>query len=249
MGRPVTAPRTSGSTRRRASTGWAALFGAILIGGASFGSVAIADDAKKPVLVDRIAVRWSTTDRGVTNKPQVIFARELAFEARLEAMAGGEAPDAPLTERFIRSALNRHISEALLALLPLDSEPTAEEIAKRADSASTVLEARVGGIEKIAKALEIEGLSPDELAAIHRRSARASLYLDRMIAPQLEPTRQELVDLQASGTTPYTKEAFDKVEEKLRRWLLAQRLNDTLDSFFQKSRSKLVVTWAEPPSK
>lgn len=202
---------------------------------------------EKAVLVDRIVVRWSTTDRGVTNKPQVIFARELAFEARLEAMAGGEPPDAPITERYIRAALNRHISEALLSLLPVDTEPTAEDIARRADAAASVLEARVGGLEKIAKALELEGLSVDELAAIHRRSARASLYLDRMIAPQIEPTRQELVDLQASGTTPYTKEPFDKVEEKLRRWLLAQRLNDTLDAFFQKSRSKIVVTWAQPP--
>lgn len=215
---------------------------AVAVAPASF-----AEDKKKPVLVDRVAVRWSTTDRGVTTTPQIIFARELAFEARLEAMAGGEAPDAPLTERWIRQALNRHISEALLSLLPLDAEPTADDIAKRADAASTVLEARVGGIEKIAKALELEGLSVDELAAIHRRSARASLYLDRMIAPQIEPTRQELVDLQASATTPYTKEPFDKVEEKLRRWLLAQRLNDTLDSFFQKSRSKIVVTWAQPP--
>ena len=68
-----------------------------------------------------------------------------------------------------------------------------------------------------------------------------------MFAPQIEPTRQELVDLQASGTTPYTRDPFDKVEEKLRRWLLAQRLNDTLDAFFQKSRSKIVVTWAQPP--
>lgn len=209
--------------------------------------VAHAEDQKKAVLVDRIAVRWSSTDRGVTNTPQVIFARELAFEARLEAMAGGEPPDAAISERYLRAALNRHISEALLSLLPVDTEPTAEDIAKRADAAASVLEARVGGIEKIAKALELEGLSVDELAAIHRRSARASLYLDRMIAPQIEPTRQELVDLQASGTTPYTKEPFDKVEEKLRRWLLAQRLNDTLDAFFQKSRSKIVVTWAQPP--
>jgi hypothetical protein len=224
---------------------WVPLVAALGIAAAT--SVATAGDAKKPVLVDRIVVRWSTTDRGVTNKPQIIFARELAFEARLEAMAGGEPPDAAITERYLRAALNRHISESLLSLLPVDPEPSVEEIAKRADAASSVLEARVGGIEKIAKALDIEGLSVDELAAIHRRSARASFYLDRMIAPQIEPTRQELVDLQASGTTPYTKDPFDKVEEKLRRWLLAQRLNDTLDSFFQKSRSKIVVTWAEPP--
>jgi hypothetical protein len=199
-------------------------------------------------LVDRVVVRWSSTDRGLTNKPQIIFARELAFEARLEAMSGGEAPDAPLSERYIRAALNRHIAESLLSLLPIDPPPSPEEIATRASSAADVLEARVGGQAKLARALEIEGLSADELAAIERRSARASIYLDRMVAVQLEPTRQELVELHASGTTPYSKEPFDKVEDKLRRWAVSQRLNDALDSFFQRSRSKVVVTWAKPPS-
>jgi hypothetical protein len=205
-------------------------------------------EGPKAQLVDRVVVRWSSTERGLVNKPQVIFARELAFEARLEAMAGGEAPEAPLTERYIRAALNRHIAEGLLAMLPIDPAPKPEDIATRATAASDVLEGRVGGAAKIAKALEIEGLSEEELAAILRRSARASIYLDRMVAPQIEPTRQELLELQASGSTPYTKEPFDKVEDKLKRWLVAQRLNDALDTFFQKSRSKVVVTWAKPPA-
>jgi hypothetical protein len=223
---------------------------AVVVGVAVGGPAALADEKApeaKAELVDRVVVRWWSTDRGLTNKPQVIFARELAFEARLEAMSNGEAPDAPLTERYIRAALNRHVAEGLLALLPIDPPPSPEDIATRATAAADVLEGRVGGQEKIAKALGLEGLSDEELAAILRRSARASIYLDRMVAPQIEPTRQELVELQASGTTPYTKEPFDKVEEKLKRWLVAARLNDTLDTFFQRSRSKVVVTWAKSP--
>ena len=205
-----------------------------------------ADDkaAPAPQLVDRVIVRWTTTDKG-GQKPQIIFARELALETRLEAMSGGEAPDAPLTERYIRAALNRHIAESLLSMLPIDPVPTPEVIAQRATAAADVLQNRVGGPEKLAKALAIEGFSDEELAAILQRSARASLYLDRMVAPQVAPTKQELVELQASGTTPYTKEPFDKVEEKLRRWAISQRINDALDTFFQRTRSKVVITWAK----
>jgi hypothetical protein len=232
-------------TRRRLRA--RALSAAVAFFALALSPVALADDAAPPParLVDRIVVRWWSTDRDLTNRPQVIFERELAFEARLEAMAGGESPDAPLTERDIRAALNRHVAESLLAMLPIDPAPSPEEIAERASAASDVLEGRVGGAAKVERALEIEGLSDDELAAIMRRSARASFYLDRMIAPQVQPTRQELLDLQASGKTPYTKEPFDKVADKLARWLVAERLADTLDTFFQRSRSKLVVTWAK----
>ena len=224
-----------------------ALATAFVLGTAAFAPGASGDDAKKeasPSLVDRVVVRWWSTDRGLVSKPQIIFARELALEARLEAMAGGEAPDSVLTDRYIRAALNRHIAESVLSLLPVDPPPTPEVIAERAGVAGQILESRVGGSERLAKACAIEGFSEDELAGLLRRSARASLYLDRMVAPEVEPTKQELLELQASGTTPYTKDPFDKVEEKLRRWAIARRLNDALDTFFQRSRSKLVVTWA-----
>ncbi len=226
---------------RRALLRAGALAGLGLAFGIDFGADA---DEPPPVLVDRGVGRWWSTDRGLVPKPQIVFARELAFEARLEAMASGDAPDAPLTDRYIRAALNRHIAESVLSLLPVDPAPTPEVIAERAGVAGQILESRVGGAERLGKALAIEGISEDELAALFRRSARASLYLDRMVAPEVEPTRDELVELQASGTTPYTKEPFTKVEDKLRRWAIARRLNDALDTFFQRSRSKLIVTWA-----
>ncbi len=202
----------------------------------------------KVVLVDRVIARWQSNERGLGSQPHVIFARELAFEARLEAMALGEAPDAPITERHVRAALNRHIAESLLALLPIDPMPTPDVIGARATAAASVLEARVGGADKVAAAAKKEGISADEVAALLRRSARASLYLDRMVAPQLEPTRAELLELHASGTTPYSKEPFDKVEGELRRWELAQRLNDALDTFYQRTRSRIAVSWAKDAS-
>ncbi len=200
------------------------------------------------ILVDRVIARWTSSERGLTAEPHAVYARELAFEARLEAIASGEPPDVPLSERHIRAALNRHIAESLLALLPIDPKPTPEVIAARATAAATVLDARVGGADKVAAAAVKEGISSDEIAALLRRSARASLYLDRMVAPQLEPTRTELLELHASGTTPYSQEPFDKVESELRRWALAQRLNDALDTFYQRSRSRVVVSWAKDVS-
>ena len=236
------------SLARSAGLGFAIVF--------ALASVAFADPPKegapnadkahaKVVLVDRVVARWTSSERGLSAQPHAVYARALAFEARLEAIASGEAPDAPLTERHVRAALNRHIAESLLAFLPIDPKPTPEVIAARATAAAAVLEARVGGADKVAKAAAKEGISSDEIAALLRRSARASLYLDRMVAPQLEPTRTELLELHASGTTPYSKESFDKVENELRRWALAQRLNDALDTFYQRSRSRVVVSWAK----
>lgn len=207
---------------------------------------ALADgEAPRPVLVDRVVARWTSSEHGLDQQPHAIFARELAFEARLEAMAAGEPVESPVTERYVRAALNRHIAESLLALLPIDPAPSPQVIGERAAAAARVLEARVGGGDKVAIAARKEGVSSAEIDAIHRRSARASLYLDRMILPELAPTKTELLELLASGTTPYTKEPFEKVEDDLRRWATAKRLNDALDTFYQRSRSRVTLSFAK----
>ena len=204
-----------------------------------------AEGATKVVLVDRVVARWTSSEHGLDQNPHAIYGRELAFEARLEAMTAGEAPDAPITERYVRAALNRHIAESLLAFLPIDPAPTPEVIGERATAAARVLEARVGGSDKIAIAARHEGISSSEIDAMHRRSARASLYLDRMVLPELEPTKIELVELYGSGTTPYSKEPFENVESDLKRWAMAKRLNDALDTFYQRSRSRVTLTFAK----
>ncbi len=195
-------------------------------------------------LVDRVMGRWQVVEAGKPGKARPIFARELAFEARLEAMAAGDAPTGALTEPQVRAALARHVTESLLAELPLDPAPSPAKVGEQAARARRVLVARVGGEERLRAALERERLSTDELDAMLRRTARASLYLDRMVAPQVDPTELELRQLHATGQTPFSKARFEDIAAELRRWVVAQRLAEAVDAFYQRARSRVIITWA-----
>jgi hypothetical protein len=210
------------------------------------GGAARADDrgaGAKPILIDKVIARWRTVEQDSRGSGRVVFARELAFEARIEAMALGDAPDVKLADRHIRAALARHVTESLLEELALDPPATPGEIAERAKKARRALEARVGGEARLAAAREQERISLDELDSLLRRTARASLYLDRRVAPLLEPSDIELRDLHASGKTPFSGERFADVVDKLRRFVLAQRMSAAVDDFWQRARARIVITW------
>jgi len=213
------------------------------------GEIVLADDTgggTKPVLIDRVIARWRTVEQDSRGSGRLVFARELAFEARIEAMALGDPPDAKLADRHIRAALSRHVTESLLEELAFDPPATPADIAERAKKARRALEARVGGVERLSAARERERISAGELDALLRRTARASLYLDRMVAPLLDPSDIELRDMHASGKTPFSSERFADVVDKLRRWVLAQRMSVALDEFWQRARSRIVITWVAP---
>lgn len=207
----------------------------------------------RPILLDRVVVRWFAPETGGVARPQFIFERELAFEARIEAFADPDG-DAAYSDRHVRAALERHIAETLLASLPVTPEPeTPEEIAKRAgeiarraESARAVLEQRTGGREHLIAAAKAEGIGSDEIDALLRRQARASLYLDRMVAPMLEPSDPELRAIQRTGTTPFTSVPYEKAAPALKRWVIGQRLGQAITAFYQTARSRVSVTIVRP---
>jgi len=203
-----------------------------------------AEPPAAPVMLDRAVVRWHAPETGGPAKPQFIFERELAFEARLESLADPDPEPGPYHDRHVRAALERHVAETLLARMPILPPPGANELAARADVAREILEQRVHGRPKLAEAANAEGIGPDELEALFKRQARASLYLDRMIAPMLEPSELELRDLWRTGTTPFKDQPFDEVKKPLSRWYVGQRLMQALDAYFQNARSRVVLTVA-----
>ena len=201
----------------------------------------------RTILLDRVAVRWHAPETGGVEKPQFIFERQLAFEARIAALADPDVDAAPFTDRHIRAALDRHIAETLLANLPVLPAPTSDEVASRAESARAVLEQRVRGRDKLIAAAKAEGIGSDEIDALLRRQARASLYLDRMVAPMLAPSEPELRALLATpGATPYSGQPYDRVAPVLGRWVVAQRLGDAIAAYYQTARSRVVVTLVRP---
>ena len=197
-----------------------------------------------PVRLDRIVVRWHAPETGGVAKPQFIFERELAFEARIEALAdrSAEASSEAYAQRHVRAALDRHIAETLLAHLPVDRHAVPVDIAKRAKSARAVLEQRVQGPARLLAAAQAEGMSAEELANLLERQARASLYVDRMVAPMLDPNDPELREVYRSGVTPYEGQPFEKIAPLLRRWYIGLKLSQALEAYYQTARSRVRVT-------
>lgn len=197
------------------------------------------------VPLDRVVVRFYAPETGGAAAPRFVFERELAFEARLEALADPERGEtsAPYLDRHVRAALERHVSEELLSELPMDPEPSPADVARRAESAREVLEQRVGGRERLIAAAAAEGIDSGELDTVLRREARASLYLDRMVAPMLDPSEAELRELQRSGATPFRGRKFEEVAAALRKWYVAQRLSAALATYYQNARSRVEMAF------
>lgn len=196
-------------------------------------------------MLDRAVVRFHAPETGGPSSPQFVFERELAFEARIEALSDSAFVEAGRSylDRHVRAALERHVAEELLSRLPMDPEPLPGEIARRAEAAREVLEQRVGGRDKLIRAAASEGIDSGELDGLLRRQARASLYLDRMVAPMLDPSEAELRELFRSGATPFRGRKLDDVIEPLRKWYVGQRLSSALATFYQNARARVKLTY------
>ncbi|MEZ4229110.1 MAG: hypothetical protein R3B89_08105 [Polyangiaceae bacterium] len=202
-------------------------------------------DSKRAVLVDRAVVRFVAAETGGVENPQFIFERELAFEARLEALSDrGFRPQAklPYRERHLRAALERHISETLLAALRIDRPPSERDLRVRAQQSRKAWVQRVGGEVALGDAAAAEGMGASELLRIFRRQARASLYIDRMITPMLRPSRAELETLHRSAETPFRGQPFRQAEPLLRNWYISRRLSLALQNFFQNVRARVHIS-------
>lgn len=202
-----------------------------------------------PLALDRTVVRFDAPETGGTGRPQFVFERELAFEARLEALADSDRTErkSAYLDRHVRSALERHIAEELLAHLPMDPEPERAEVARRIVAARAILEQRVGGPAELANAARAEGLDAIEVDRLVTREARASLYLDRMVAPMLEPSEAELREVHRATSNPFRAQKFDEIAEPLRKWFVGQRLEAALGAFYQNARARVhMVILAAP---
>lgn len=199
--------------------------------------------AAEPLLVDRAVARFHAPDMGGAHSPHFVYERVLAFEARLEALGDSSrgADPAPFRERHVTSALERHVAETLLAGLRIDPEPTEAELARQAQNARASIVERVGGEAALLAAARAEGMGARDLLEILRRKARASLYLDRMVAPMLDPSDAELEALHRTRRTPFRDLPFSQIRLALRRWYVSARLSAAVQSFYQNARGRLTL--------
>lgn len=242
------APGRSGAT-----AGWA--LGAVCLCAAQMPGSAAAQEpparqgtapgAVSVTALDRVAVRFTAPETGGIDQPQFIFERELAFEARLEALTDPDfrsSAEEPYAERHVRGALERHMAEVLLSRLEITPEPSPGDLALRARSARLTLAQQVGGEVMLERASQAEGMAPSELGQLLARRARASLYLDRMVATMLTPSDTELRIVHRTTRTPFSGSSYETVAPLLQRWYVAQRLNAAVRAFYEGARSRLRVT-------
>jgi hypothetical protein len=196
----------------------------------------------EPVVLDRAVVRFTAPETGGAASPRFIFERELAFEARLEALADDaftSTMELPYLDLHVRAALERHIAETILETLEVTPKPTPRDIQQRVNGAQAALAQRVGGPERLEAAARAEGLGQTEVFRILQRQARASLYLDRMVAPMLRPSEAELRALHQFGRTPFTRQPFEDIAVPLRRWYVSRRLGAALVDYYEGARARL----------
>ena len=201
--------------------------------------------AAEPVAVDRAVVRFVAPETGGPRKPRFVFERELAFEARIEALSDPDRAalgDAPYRDRDVTAALDRHIAETILGTLRIEPEPTQAELAHQSELAHRMLSDRAGGEDVLDDARRQEGISEREFGRILAQKARASLYLDRMVTPMLTPSEAELRSIHKSTSTPFSNAAFEVVRPALLRWYVSRRLNAALASFFENARSRIDIS-------
>jgi hypothetical protein len=201
--------------------------------------------------VDRAIVRFEAHELGGSARPRFIFERTLAFEARLEALAEARR-GVPLVEgvrfedRHVRAALERHVTEEILASLPVDPPLTDAEVRARAVPTMLMLQDLVGGRPVLLDAAVKEGMETEDLDELVRRRARASLYLDRMVAPMLEPSDAELREVHRTEATPFRDLPFEQVQHQLRQWYVSDRLGAALAAFFRSARARIDIVVLAP---
>jgi hypothetical protein len=196
-----------------------------------------------------VIARFTAPETGGIANPRFIFERELAFEARLEALADGGftvSAATPYLERHVRAALERHMSETLLQSLEITPPPSAKDLEQRQRFARLAILEQVGGQGVLEQMLESEGIEQSELEILLGRRARASLYLDRMVATMLTPTDTELRIVHRTTRTPFSAQPYEAIAPLLGRWYVAQRLNAAVRAFYEGARSRIKVTLAAP---
>ncbi len=195
----------------------------------------------REVSVDRVVVRFSAPEVGGAAYPQFIFERELAFEARLEALADPLFDDE--AKRFrphhVQAALERHVAEVLLSSLTINPAPTEAQVVLQRDKALEIEEQALGGAGELARAADLEGLSKLEVKKVFRRRALAALYLDQMVAPMLAPTELTLKRIHRELRNPYAQGSFEDIKQALSNWWVGRLLHEAVVAYYQNARARL----------
>ncbi|MGD0675193.1 MAG: hypothetical protein ABSC94_07225 [Polyangiaceae bacterium] len=206
------------------------------------------------VVLDRTIVRFFAPETGGSAHPRFVTERMLAFEARLEAM--NDKPDGiggDYDDRRLRAALDHHIGEEMLASLalkliygaPAGLRPSEESLALVRGELAVSLFERLGGEPRVEAAAAAEQIGRSEVDDLLRRQGLAAWYIDRAVAPILNPTEEQLREVFRTAAHPYRGQPFEESRRALSRWVIGERLRVAETSFLQAARARLSVIVTE----
>ena len=201
-----------------------------------------APGARAGVVADRVAVRYVTPETGGSARPRFITERELGFFARVEAafeQATLEPNEYP--ERYVRLAVDRLIARSMLASLVVQRGVEPPDLPRRTLEARSELEERLGGAHVLVELMRSEGIEEGELLSFLRDEVRAEYSIDRSITPIVMVTEDALREAFRSMMHPFRGRKFDEVRDKLRRWLVKERLRSAELEFLQGARARIRV--------
>lgn len=204
-----------------------------------------AEDSRA-VLVDRVAVRFISSETGGAQRPAFLTERELSFGARLESLfEDNSAPYVP-QDRFLRDALDRHIARTMLAELLVQRGVEPPDLLRLVDDARAELVVRVGGEERLVASMRAEGIDEIELREHLKRRIRAGYYIDKAIHSILSPTEDEAKEAFHALTHPYKTMRYEDSRAAFLRWLVHERIRTAELEFYQVARSRVRVIF--PPA-
>lgn len=197
--------------------------------------------AERPVTVDAAAVRFYAPDLGGVMTPRFITERELAFEARLLALE--EDPAGTPQARHVRAAVEAHVTEAILASLPLEPRVDPAAVARAVELFRAGVERRVGGRAALERAEQAEGIAPSELATILVREARAAVYVDRAVTPLFAIDEDRLRETYRTTSNPFRGHPFETIRDDLARWLTIETFRAAEQAYLQSARSRITIVY------
>jgi len=201
------------------------------------------------LVVDRAVVRFFAPETGGTAHPRFVLERELALEARLEAMAENGGLGESYKDRDLRAALEHDVAEQILASLaekliaesPAGKRPGFGEVPRVEEQLGPALLERLGGRARVDEAAQAEELEPAEVDALLHRAALAAWYLDRAVTPILHASDEQLRDVYRTSVHPYRAQPYEQAREALARWFVVERVRVAESAFLQSARSRVRI--------
>jgi len=121
------------------------------------------------------------------------------------------------------------------------------------ESVAREFERRAGGEQELRRALEIAGLSMEDVRELALQVGAVNAYVNQRLRPRVRVSLQELrtayqeslaLEITARGGTP---PPFEEVREQLHTLLVERKLNGEIERWIREARSRLEVTILVPP--